>query len=40
LADASTIEVPAAGVEGRLETLFFVDHEAAVGVPEGLIVQD
>jgi 6-phosphogluconolactonase len=40
LADASTVEVPAAGVEGRLETLFFVDQDAAVGVPEGLIVQE
>lgn len=40
LADASTVEVPVAGVEGRLETLFFVDQEAAVGVPSGLIVQE
>lgn len=40
LADVSTVEVPAAGVEGRLETLFFVDQAAAVGVPAGLIVQD
>ena len=40
LADASTIEVPAAGVEGRLETLFFVDQDAAVGVPPGLIVEE
>jgi 6-phosphogluconolactonase len=40
LADASTIEVPAAGVEGRLETLFFVDQDAAVDVPQGLIVQE
>jgi 6-phosphogluconolactonase len=40
LADVSTVEVPAAGVEGRLETLFFVDQAAAVGVPDGLIVQE
>ncbi|MEO9014454.1 MAG: 6-phosphogluconolactonase [Terrimesophilobacter sp.] len=40
LADASTVEVPAAGVEGRLETLFFVDEDAAAGVPEGLSVRE
>ena len=40
LAGVSTVEVPAAGVEGRLETLFFVDQEAAVGVPQNLIVRE
>jgi 6-phosphogluconolactonase len=40
LADVSTVEVPAAGVEGRLETLFFVDQVAAVGVPQNLIVRE
>ena len=40
LADVSTVEVPAAGVEGRLETLFFVDQDAAVGVPQNLIVRE
>jgi 6-phosphogluconolactonase len=29
--------VPAAGVEGRRKTLFFVDAEAAAEVPESLI---
>lgn len=37
LADASVNEVPAAGVEGRRKTLFFVDAEAAAQVPENLI---
>jgi 6-phosphogluconolactonase len=37
LAGASTDEVPAAGVEGRRKTLFFVDAEAAAEVPENLI---
>jgi len=37
LADASTDEVPAAGVQGRRKTLFFVDAEAARQVPENLI---
>ncbi|WP_213814755.1 6-phosphogluconolactonase [Glaciihabitans sp. dw_435] len=36
LAGASSIEVPAAGVEGRRRTLFFVDNEAAAEVPENL----
>lgn len=40
LADVSTIEVPAAGVEGRLETLFLVDQAAAVSVPQNLILRD
>ena len=37
LAGASFNEVPAAGVEGRRKTLFFVDAEAAQQVPENLI---
>lgn len=37
LAGASLDEVPAAGVEGRRKTLFFVDAEAAREVPENLI---
>ena len=37
LAGASINEVPAAGVEGRRRTLFFVDAEAAAEVPETLI---
>lgn len=38
LAGASLNEVPAAGVEGRRKTLFFVDADAAQEVPEDLIV--
>lgn len=37
LAGASINEVPAAGVEGRRRTLFFVDADAAAEVPENLI---
>ena len=37
LAGASVNEVPAAGVEGRRKTLFFVDADAAAQVPENLI---
>lgn len=37
LAGASVTEVPAAGIEGRRKTLFFVDAEAAAEVPENLI---
>jgi 6-phosphogluconolactonase len=37
LAGASTWEVPVAGVEGRLRTVFFVDREAAAKVPADLI---
>ena len=37
LAGASINEVPAAGVEGRKRTVFFVDQEAAAEVPENLI---
>jgi 6-phosphogluconolactonase len=36
LADASVLEVPAAGARGRKRTLFFVDGEAAAEVPENL----
>ncbi|MDJ0335127.1 6-phosphogluconolactonase [Salinibacterium sp. G-O1] len=37
LAGAGVNEVPAAGVEGRRKTLFFVDADAAAQVPENLI---
>lgn len=37
LAGASVEDVPAAGVEGRKRTVFFVDREAAAEVPEALI---
>lgn len=37
LADASANDVPAAGVEGRRRTVFFVDQEAAGEVPENLL---
>lgn len=37
LAGASYNEVPAAGLEGRRKTLFFVDSEAAAHVPDSLI---
>lgn len=37
LAGASTIEVPAAGAEGRLKTVVFVDQAAAAEVPSELI---
>ena len=37
LAGASANDVPAAGVEGRRRTVFFVDQEAAGEVPENLI---
>ncbi|MHC5796280.1 6-phosphogluconolactonase [Lacisediminihabitans sp. FW035] len=40
LAGASTWEVPVAGVEGRLRTVFFVDREAAAEVPEDLIATE
>jgi 6-phosphogluconolactonase len=36
LASATVNEVPAAGVQGRKRTLFFVDSEAAAEVPENL----
>lgn len=37
LAGANLNEVPAAGLEGRRRTLFFVDRDAAAEVPESLI---
>jgi 6-phosphogluconolactonase len=37
LAGASIGDLPAAGVEGRKRTVFFVDKEAAAEVPETLI---
>ena len=40
LAGASTWEVPVAGVEGRLRTVFFVDREAAAELPEDLIAAE
>ncbi len=40
LAGASTYEVPVAGVEGRLRTVFFVDREAAAEVPADLIATE
>lgn len=40
LAGANTIEVPAAGAEGRLRTVFFVDQAAAAEVPPELIASE
>lgn len=40
LADASTVEVPAAGVHGRQDTVFFVDQAAASSLPENLIASE
>ena len=37
LAGASTNDVPAAGVQGRKRTVFFVDRDAAAEVPEELV---
>lgn len=37
LAGASYTEVPVAGAKGRKRTVFFVDQDAAVDVPENLI---
>ncbi|MGO3886000.1 MAG: 6-phosphogluconolactonase [Mycetocola sp.] len=37
LAGASLHEVPVAGIKGRKRTVFFVDQEAALEVPENLI---
>jgi 6-phosphogluconolactonase len=39
LAGASLNEVPAAGVQGRKRTVFFVDRDAAAEVPENLIAS-
>jgi 6-phosphogluconolactonase len=40
LADANVASVPVAGVRGRKRTVFFVDHDAAAEVPEGLIDRE
>ncbi len=40
LAGASPVEVPAAGVTGRLQTVFFVDRRAAADVPPDLLAED
>lgn len=40
LAGANTIEVPVAGIQGRLRTVFFVDREAASEVPDDLITTE
>jgi len=40
LAGASMSEVPAAGVKGREETVFFVDAEASAEVPENLTTTE
>jgi len=40
LAGVSVNEVPAAGVQGRKRTVFFVDQEAAAEVPETLITPN
>lgn len=40
LADANPHDVPAAGIEGRKRTVFFVDRDAASEVPENLLVRE
>ncbi|TPX04813.1 6-phosphogluconolactonase, partial [Schumannella luteola] len=40
LADANPADVPAAGVKGRMRTVFFVDAEAAAEVPENLLTRE
>jgi 6-phosphogluconolactonase len=40
LAGASPFEVPVAGVEGRMRTVFFVDSDAAAEVPADLIATE
>lgn len=40
LAGASRNEVPAAGVKGRTDTIFFVDAEATAEVPENLTTTE
>ncbi|MCU1515141.1 MAG: 6-phosphogluconolactonase [Microbacteriaceae bacterium] len=40
LAGASALEVPVAGVEGRMRTVFFVDEDAAAEVPAELIAAE
>lgn len=39
LAGASREEVPAAGIKGRVETVYFVDREAAQSVPANVTVR-
>lgn len=40
LAGARPVDVPAAGVEGRRTTIFFVDADAAADVPQNLIAPE
>ncbi len=40
LANANPHDVPAAGVQGRKRTVFFVDRDAASEVPENLLVRE
>lgn len=40
LAGASAVEVPAAGVSGRLRTVFFIDRDAAADVSPDLLAED
>lgn len=40
LADANPSDVPAAGVQGRQRTVFFVDRDAAAEVPETLLTRE
>lgn len=40
LAGAGVADVPAAGVQGRKRTVFFVDRDAAAEVPENLITPE
>lgn len=39
LAGASPVQVPAAGPQGRVKTLWLIDHKAAAKMPENLILQ-
>lgn len=40
LAGANTVDVPVAGVSGRLRTVFFVDRDAAAEVPPELLADE
>lgn len=40
LAGASAVDVPAAGVSGRVRTVFFIDREAAADVSPELLADD
>ncbi|GAA3745225.1 6-phosphogluconolactonase [Leifsonia bigeumensis] len=40
LAGANTVEVPVAGVSGRVRTIFFLDRDAAAEVPPELLADD